>query len=99
MSYDIGDTVGLATTFKNDAAVVTDPTTVTLKIRRPSRVETTHIYPTDPNVVKDAVGQYHYDLYLNAAGKWLIRWIGTGAVSTATEETIEVNESGFDDPL
>jgi len=96
---DIGDTLRLAVTFRNSASAVADPTTVTLKIREPNGTETDYVYGTDIEVSRDSAGAYRFDLMLDASGDWYVRWIGTGAVATATEERIRVARSQFSDPL
>jgi hypothetical protein len=78
--------------------VVTDPSTVTLKIRTPSGTESSHVYGTDVNVIKDSTGKYHYVLTLDAKGDWYQRWIGTGAVVTAGEKVLRVQRSSFTTP-
>ncbi len=104
-SFNIGQQITLRASFKDKAGatgVLVDPTTVTLKLETPSGVESTHVYLTDPNVIKDAVGLYHYDLTPDEASTddkdWTHRWIGTGTFPTANERPIKVNDTVFGDP-
>jgi len=83
--YDVGDLVRLSAIFKNAAAVDTDPTTVSVKVRNPSGVVTTLLYGTDAALVKDSTGNYHADITITAKGVWIHKFIGTGIV-TAVEE-------------
>ena len=78
--------------------VATDPTTVTLKIRKPDDTVLTFTYPAD--IIKDSTGNFHYD-YMpptiaadpEAIGKYHWRWDGTGSVKASDEGTFRVIES------
>lgn len=96
--WNIGDEVEVGYTFKNSAGVATDPTAVTLKIQTPAGVETSHVYGTDINVTRSGAGIYAYPLEFAESGIYTIRWIGTGAVVKADEETIPVKPSRFATP-
>ena len=63
--------------------VDTDPTTLSLLVRSPSRTVTTYTEPDD--ITKDDIGDYHYDLELTEAGTWHYRWVGTGVAAGAAE--------------
>ena len=90
-----GDIVRVVTTpgFKNAAGTLTDPTTVSLRWRVAGGLETTWVYGTDAEVVKDSVGVYHADIPVIAAGLHYFRWKGTGAVTAAEEGTFTVATS------
>ena len=66
-----------------DAGVLTDPAAVTFKFQRPSETETTYVYPTDPELVRDATGKYHVEVTLDEAGYWEWRWETVGLVTAA----------------
>lgn len=91
MSYQVGDSVRLRANFTNLAGVATDPTAVTVRIRSPLGVVTT------PAATNDAltVGAFYYDLTVTSAGTWFYRFEGTGAVTAADEDTIQVERSAF----
>lgn len=76
---------------------LTDPTTVTLKVRKPNGDEASYTYE-DEQVVRQTEGVYRYDILLTMSGEWSVRWVGTGTVPTAVERTILVAPSRFDDP-
>lgn len=96
--YNISDQVEVSYAFKNSAGVATDPTTITLKIQTPAGVETSHVYGTDPDVSRSGAGVYAYPLTFTESGIYTIRWVGTGAVVKADEETIPVRPSRFENP-
>lgn len=83
--YDLHDTVRLSATF-TVAGTATDPTTVTFSYRAPGEAAVTLTYGTDAEVVKSAAGVYYVDLTLDEPGAWYYRWLGTGAVATATPD-------------
>jgi hypothetical protein len=97
--YDIGDRVRCSAAFTNLAGVATDPTTVTFKVRTPAGVETEYVYGTDAEVVRTAAGAYYVDVTLTASSDWSVRFVATGSLITATEQTVRVRRSGFTDPL
>lgn len=80
-------------------SVNTDPTTVTLKIKKPDATVLTFTYAA-AQVIKDSVGNYHYD-YMpptiavdpSAVGKYRWRWDGTGAVKASGEGEFKVIRS------
>lgn len=88
MEHDVGDLARLSVVFKDADGAPTNPTTVTLKVRR-AGVTTTY---TD--AVNDSAGSYHRDVSVDAAGLWVYRWIGTGAVQAAEEGRFFVGVPG-----
>lgn len=91
------------TTSDPDTRVLVDPTVVKFKVRDPNWIQRTFVFGVDTNVVRDGVGLYHADVTLTestAPGKrWAFRWVGTGALVTAAEVSIDVELSAFDKPL
>lgn len=87
--YDIGDLVRVSVIFKNDALVATDPTTVSLKFRKPDGTVTTWAV-TAGEIVKDSTGNYHADIPISASGGWHYKWFGTGAVVVGEESAFVV---------
>lgn len=78
-------------------ATLTDPSTVTLKVQDPAGTETSYTL-AGATVTKDSTGNYHKDVTINLAGRWVARWIGTGTVPTAVERIIYVPTSNFTTP-
>ena len=83
--YKLGQKVRCKTAFKVDS-VLTDPTTVTCKVKNPSGTITTYVYGTDAALVKDSTGMYHVDVVANQKAQWNFRFEGTGTC-TAVEES------------
>lgn len=78
--WDQGDLVELKGTFRNDAGVVTDPTTITFKIQPVGGIVTTYVFGTDAQLVRVSAGIYTVNWIV--AAEWIheYRFIGTGAV-------------------
>lgn len=72
------------------ADMLTDPTTVTFKMRR-ADVEspTALIFGTDADVKRDAQGKFRYSGQF-APGTWLYWWIGTGLAEATTKGRFRV---------
>ena len=83
--------------FWNAALVLTDPTTITARVQRPSGAEVTYTYPASAQLVRESVGTYYVDLLpaSGEAGMWWVRWQGTGAVQQAKEQYFHVRASVF----
>src|SRR5512146_976275 len=93
-TYDKGDGCRISVAFTGaDAVTLLDPNTVVLKIKAPSGTVTTYTYGVDAALVKDSVGNYHFDLELTAKGLWWYRWVGSGAVPIVEEGSIPVRGS------
>jgi hypothetical protein len=92
--YDMGDVARVTVTFTL-AGTPTDPTTVALKIQNPNKVETTYTWAL-AQVTRTSAGIFYKDISLNVAGEWFYRWEGTGAVESASENSLFVSESEFD---
>lgn len=92
-AYDVGDRVRVYGVFTDLAGVDTDPTTIVCKYQDPAGTETTVTYPT--SIVKASTGRYYLDIDLNAAGTWYYRWVATGAVVAAGEQSLIVRATVF----
>lgn len=93
-SYVSGTPLRLtAGTFQNYAGAATDPSIITLRIRNPAHVITVLVYGVDP-IVRDGVGQYHYDfLSTGATGLYSYRWEGSGTLTAVAEREIYISLS------
>jgi hypothetical protein len=76
-TYDQGDYIRLTGTWRNDASVLVDPSTVTLKVQLPNGTTSSYTYASG-NVIKDATGTYYYDFLPTSQGNYVYRWEGTG---------------------
>ena len=85
-SYLKGQRIRCTGTFRTVATgAYVDPATVTFRTKDPSNDLSAHVYSIDVNVIKTAVGHYRYDLLLNEAGDWHLRWEATGTHEGAQE--------------
>lgn len=78
-TYDVGDRVQLTATLTDDDGVLTDPTAVTVTIRKPDGTASSST-PT-----KDSTGVYSKDVDIDQHGNWFYRFAGTGALVVAEE--------------
>ena len=93
-SYTKGQRIRCSGAFTDTASgAYVDPATVTFRTKDPSNNLSAHVYGVDPNVVKTATGRYRYDLLLDEAGDWWLRWEGTGSNETAQEWRVNCCES------
>lgn len=112
-TYDIGDKVRIGNhlgsnddgntrdAFTNVSGVATDPSAVTLRVRkRPSG--TTHIYSwpsagADGTLTKEATGRFYFDVSFTTGddGRWAWRIEGTGTVTAADEGEFTIVPSAF----
>ena len=76
--YYIGNLVTVNITFKDANGDLVDPTVVTLEVRNPLGAEITYTYGVDAGLIKDSVGNYHYDINANLAGLWVYLWSASG---------------------
>lgn len=98
MSY-VGTAETLPFSVKDETGVPTDPTDVTLTIRRPNGVVFAR---TMVEVEHPSVGEFFYLLQLDEAGAWQFRWNATGNVEAVLPGTIAVATdpiaTAFSDP-
>jgi len=97
MRFVIGSQARLTVAFTVSGAPA-DPTIITVKIRTPAGVETSHVYGTDPDVKRSGAGSYYYDLYCAEDGTYHHRWTGAGALVAAAETRHNVDPTAFDTP-
>ena len=89
-SYFVGTAVVLTATFTTPTKSPVDPTTVRLRVKDPTGVETDYTSPTYVSV-----GIYTQQITPNLTGIWSYRWEGTGAVVASSESKFEVKPTAF----
>ncbi len=90
---DRGDTRTLTASIAV-ADVATDPATLTLTILTPAGVSTTYTYGASA-IVRDAAGEYSYELTFTQSGPYTYEWRST-VPSQVQGETIQVQPSPLD---
>ena len=93
--YDKGDMVRIASNFKDIAGADVDPTTIIFRIKQPDGTVEALTYETDPEVVRDSTGKYHYDLSLDQAGEYQYRVEGLGDVQAASQAKLRARSSNI----
>lgn len=89
MSYQAGDTYPATVTVRDEDGALTDPSTLTLKVRDHEGTITTYLYPATP-IVRDSIGEYHADVVLTDGGMWALQWSTT---APAQVEGVQVHVS------
>lgn len=92
--YTVGKVARISGAFTDADGVAVDPSTVTLKYRPPGGPVVTKTLGAG-GVVRDDTGAFHYDVDLNAPGRWTYRWEATGP-KTAGEGELYVAASMVD---
>lgn len=87
--YTRGQQAKLTADYKDVNGVLTDPTTPTVKVRKPDG----SVVADSP--VRDTTGQYHYVVTLDTDGVWAYRFESSGNLTTASEATLIVKRSAF----
>jgi hypothetical protein len=78
-SYLQGQRIRTTGEYRNVASgALVDPANVFFHSLNPNNVSITRQFGVDPNVIRDGLGQYHYDLLLDVAGDWYYGWSSTG---------------------
>ena len=88
-NFIVGDESRLSAIIYDIVGVPVDPSALNLAIRTPSGV----ISNNSP--VRDAVGNYHFDLMLNESGSYFYRWESTGTYPSADESGVFVYPKSF----
>lgn len=93
--YQKGDLVRCSGSFAI-GGTNTDPTTVTFKYEDAGGTETSYVYNTDDELVKDSTGIYHVDVSAGSpVGIWYYRFESTGTGQAAAESSFLVEDSKF----
>lgn len=95
-TYEFGAAPTLRVDFKVGSDL-TDPTTVTLKVKSPSGAVSTYTL-AGGTVARDSLGKFSKQVTADAAGTWSYRWIGTGACEAVVERQFKVKRSMFPTP-
>jgi hypothetical protein len=74
--------------------VLTDPTTVTLTVKKPDASSTSYTYGAS-EIQKASTGNYYKDIELDQEGIWLYRWEGTGDCNAVSENYLQVMSQLF----
>jgi hypothetical protein len=108
-AYDIGDKLRLGNhagtneddttrgAFTNIAGVATNPTSVSLELKRPDGTALVYNFPTqgtgDGLLTQETTGRYYRDLSMDTAGLWHWSLSGTGSVETSEQGALYVRRS------
>lgn len=94
-TYDRGDKVRASVAFTSAAGAAVDPAAVTCRVKNPEGTDSTYVYGTNAELVRDSQGNYHLDIDANVEGLWTYRFEGTGTNQGAGEGEFTVRDSAF----
>lgn len=92
-NYIPGEVTRISVSVIGEAGVAADPGGLRLKIKPPTGAVATFAFGVGTEIVKDAVGRYHADIQLTAAGMWAWRWELDAPNTGAVEGVITVLKS------
>ena len=99
IEYEFGQAVRLTAAFEDASGAAADPTTITFKFGvqlvhpPPDPTATSAVFGVDINVVKDSVGNYHYDFTPSLPGNYIYLCQGTGTVAAVAVGRFRVKPS------
>ena len=94
-SYDKQDSVRVTARFYNSSDVLTDPSGVLCKIKKPDGSVSTYVYGTDAALVKQGTGIYYLDVDIDQVGIFIYRFEGSGGLKAASESKFTIKQSEF----
>lgn len=100
----VGDLHRITATFRDSAGTPANPTTVKVRVRKPSGVTTEHdpVAVTGahfdsidgiPTAIDHAAGHYHHEISIDQHGPWEAAFRSTGAVQAAQPIRFHVSRS------
>lgn len=97
VEYDYGDAPVLAGEFRaRGTDILTNPSTVVVKVRPPSGVVATYTAASTPAVTSTSTGVYQLQIpAVTAVGDWFYRFEGTGDLVDNAEQRFTVRPSPF----
>jgi hypothetical protein len=95
-TYKLGTSVKVSVAFQDVDGAAGDPATVKCEIRKAGGTPTVYVYPTDPGIVKDGVGLYHFWIVTNIAGTYKYEWVGSGGIDVSNDSEFDVEDT-FDE--
>lgn len=91
-----GSTFTIDAQFKDArSGAVYDPTVLTLALKSPSGAVTNYAYNTDAEIIRDAAGKFHADVFLGAAGQWHWKWTVADSTKLVIEGRVSVVASNI----
>jgi len=98
-TFDIRDRPRITARFTNLDGDPQTPTSIMVKVKRPSGEEVTYTSP-DGSITTPSVGAvvFEFPSVLDADGMWHVRIIGAAGVNAAAETSFSVRPSAFITP-
>ena len=88
LSVAKGQGVTLNASFVDANGDAFDPVSVVFHYREPSGLEGSLSYPTDPEVVKVAIGEYSVGFVMGVVGRWTFKTRSEGTPAAASADAV-----------
>lgn len=99
-AYELGQLVRIGPeTFTDFTGNPVDPTTVSVSIKKPDGTIDGPFTLAATQVVREALGVFHYDYTPATTGHYLYRWVTTGTATTAAVGNFDVQDSFAPAPI
>jgi hypothetical protein len=97
--YTLGELVRLTATFTDpfNSDLTIDPEEVSALLRKPSGVEATYLYGTDPALKRLSRGVYYLEVSANQTGTWYYQFLSSGEGQAADDDSFTVSETQIPD--
>ena len=76
--YTVGSLVKVVGTWVDSLGNKVDPSAITISYITPTKVLTTFIYGEDSELIREEVGVYSTNIFIDECGTWIYRFVGTG---------------------
>lgn len=100
--FFVGSVVRVPVVFRTSAGAQADPGTIQCKYRDPAGATVTKsaswngtALSGDPEIVREAMGNYRIDIDATQPGVWSVRWAATNGLVAAWEGTFTVQPTAF----
>lgn len=92
---DTGDKYEFRQEFRNKAGNLSDPATVSLRIKQPSGTILGPFTWAATEVTRESLGLFYYEKTLDSSGRWQAEWTTTGEPTLKEYEDVVARESQF----
>ncbi len=102
--YDIGDRPVITATFRtapeSEGGTLVDPTTVTVRVRKPDGTESGYYTSPTSEIVNSSTGVwvFTFPAAFDVSGDWFVRFRSTAGLLTAGEQKLVVRPTAFTTP-
>ena len=93
--YTIGSLVKVTGTWVDSSGNKVDPSVIAISYMTPTKTITILVYGQDSELIKEEVGVYSTNIFVEECGTWVYRFAGTGNAVAAKDEKFNVLHCEF----